>query len=67
MTERRKAGFKQGVSLRGTSDNLKLKSVELRKEKRGELTKRFRGAGDSTKVEPFSLQVLQKTVFAIKV
>ena len=69
MIERTKAksSFKQGVKLRGVSDNLKHETTHNRTGKRDEITKRLRTSNVFTSGEAFSPSALQRTVLAIQV
>lgn len=72
MIERRKNSGKNkdGIVARGSSNRLKLQSIENRVGRRSEITKRFRGidviAGENA-FESYSIAALQKIVLAVKV
>lgn len=72
MIERRKNSGKNkdGIVARGSSNRLKLQSIENRVGRRSEITKRFRGidviAGENA-FESYSVAALQKIVLAVKV
>jgi hypothetical protein len=67
MAERRKANFKQGLRGGEISDRMKHQSIEIRRGKRGELTKRFRTSQEAIPMEAFSEEALLSTALAIKV
>lgn len=72
MIDRRKNSGKNkdGIVSRGSSNRLKVQSMESRVGRRSEITKRFRGvdviAGDNA-FESYSVAALQKIVLAVKV
>jgi hypothetical protein len=72
MIDRRKNSGKNkdGIVARGSSNRLKLQSIESRVGRRSEVTKRFRGvdvvAGENS-FESYSVAALQKIVLAVKV